>query len=350
MKHGKNDKKLDELISRVISREEPKFDFDKWKQTHKEAIEIFESQTTDKQISHFAYPLDIWRIIMKSRITKLAAAAVIIIVIIGLHKFNNSINGTSVAWADVAKRLEQMSSYKARSSRVFTEVGQKEPHLQCEVFTYFSPDHGYMEEQYIGGELGMLGYGLFSEKLLIIVLPQTKQYYRFELNEEILSMVEYINPMNPNGIMKLFGSDRCTRLSKRKINGVDAEGFEVRDIKVFSWVPRILFKLESIDMRVWVDPDTLLPIEVETVGLIEKGLLTGFKDLVGKNVMYDIEYDAEIDENIFEPNIPDDYRLIDPANMAERAEITMLGIVPCGAAVIIYKHIKKRRNGIICSR
>ncbi len=47
---------------------------------------------------------NIWRIIMKSPMTKLAAAAVIIIaVLIGVHHFGGSIDGTSVAWADVQK-------------------------------------------------------------------------------------------------------------------------------------------------------------------------------------------------------------------------------------------------------
>ena len=61
--------------------------------------------------------------------------------------------------------------------------------------------------------------------------------------------------------------------------------------------------------------------------------------------MNNIEYDVEIDESIFELNIPDDYTLIDPANLSGKAELSMLGIVPCGAAIIIYKNIKKRHNG-----
>jgi len=41
---------------------------------------------------------------MKSPMTKLAAAAVIIIaVLIGIQHFDGSIDGTSVAWADVQK-------------------------------------------------------------------------------------------------------------------------------------------------------------------------------------------------------------------------------------------------------
>ena len=40
MKRRYEYKNLDELISRAISREKPKFDFDKWKQTHRKEIEI----------------------------------------------------------------------------------------------------------------------------------------------------------------------------------------------------------------------------------------------------------------------------------------------------------------------
>jgi len=51
---------------------------------------------------------NIWRIIMKSRITKLAAAAVIIIaVLIGINQFGGSIDGSSVAWGELVERLER---------------------------------------------------------------------------------------------------------------------------------------------------------------------------------------------------------------------------------------------------
>jgi len=290
----------------------------------------------------------IWRTIMKSRVSKIAAAA-IIIVIIGLHQFNNSINGTSIVWADVAERLEKVSSYKAQARRVLTEVGQEEPFFQCDVLRYFSPDHGAVEESYVDGELVMLAYCSISEKSVLIVFPLNKVYCRFDFNEELLSLVEYINPANTDGIMKLFGSERCTRLGSREIDGVIAEGFEVKDVKVFSQVTRFLLHLEAVNIHLWVNEETLLPMRIEGEGFFQ-GLMTMFKNCRYKEVVHSIEYDVEIDESIFDPNIPDDYILIDPANITEKAEMTMLGIVPCGAAIIIYKHINKRRNGIICSR
>ncbi|MHC4756591.1 MAG: hypothetical protein ACYTBP_15770 [Planctomycetota bacterium] len=161
----------------------------------------------------------IWRIIMKSRITRISAA-VIIIAIIGLHQFSNSINGTSVVWADVAKKLEKVSSYKAKADRAFTETGQEEPFFECEILRYFSPDHGSVEESYEDGELVMLAYCSIAEKAAIVVLSDLKMYFRFDLNEELLSVTEYMNPANTDGIMKLFGSERCIRLGNREIDGV----------------------------------------------------------------------------------------------------------------------------------
>jgi hypothetical protein len=276
-----------------------------------QAVDNYKKQKSTSTDSHIS------RTIMK--ITKLAAAVIFIAAIIGLHQFSSSIRGTSVVWADVAERLKKVSSYTARAHRVLTEVGEEEPFFQCEVLKYFSPDHGFMEESYVGGELVMLAYPSISEKSLLIVFPRNKVYCRFDYNEELLSLVEDINPVNTDGMMKLFGSKRCVKLGSREIDGVIAEGFEVKHVKIFSQVPRFLGHVKGVDMRLWVNEKTLLPMRIEGEGFVGKGLMTGFKDFTYKEVMYDFEYDVEIDESIFEPNIPDDYTLFDPANIAEKS-------------------------------
>ena len=291
---------------------------------------------------------NILRAIMK--ITKLAAAAIFIAVIIGLHQFRSSIRGTSIVWADVAERLEKVSSYKAQARRVLTEVGQEEPFFQGDILRYFSPDYESIEESYVDGRLVMLAYCSISEKSALIVFPLNKVYCRFDLNEELLSLTEYMNPANTDGIVKLFGSERCVRLGSKKIDGVTTEGFEVKDVKLFSQVPRYLLHPEDINIRLWVNEETLLPTRIEGEGFVGKGLMTGFKEFKYEEVMHSIEYDVEIDESVFEPNIPDDYILIDPANMTEKAELVMLCILPFNAVMIAHEHFKKRRNGIICSR
>ena len=126
MKSAKDSEQLDELILRAVSRERPKFDFDKWKRAHKDAVQIFKQQTADSQVTYSDQPFNIWRIIMKSRITKLAAAAVIIIaVFIGADYFGG-IEPEAVAWAEVTSRLAQVDYVhvywlKSRDDRLFRQ-------------------------------------------------------------------------------------------------------------------------------------------------------------------------------------------------------------------------------------
>ncbi|MBN2127990.1 MAG: hypothetical protein JW741_00770 [Sedimentisphaerales bacterium] len=278
---------------------------------------------------------------VKTRIVKLAAAAILIAAILGLHQFNGSLRGTSIAWSEVAERLENVSSYKARAHRVLTEVGQEEPFFECEILRYFSPDHGSVEESYEDGELVMLAYCSLSEKAAIVVFPQNKVYFRFDLNEELMSLVEYANPANTEGIMKLFGSERCVRLGSREFDGVRAEGFEVKDVQIFSQVPRFLLHVKDIDVRLWVDNETLLPARIEGEGLFE-GLMTLSRNCKYEEVMHDIEYDVQIDEKIFEPNIPDDYKCVDPAATAGKAELVLLVVLPCGTVTLVTRRITRR--------
>ena len=55
------------------------------------------------------YPAFIWRKIMKSPITKLAAAAVIVIVVsIVINQFGGSIDGTTIAFAQITENMNKM--------------------------------------------------------------------------------------------------------------------------------------------------------------------------------------------------------------------------------------------------
>ncbi|MCF7956218.1 MAG: flippase-like domain-containing protein, partial [Phycisphaerae bacterium] len=57
---------------------------------------------------------DVWVMVMQSRITRFSIATIIIIaVLIGINKSGVSIDGSSVAWADVVKKFRSMSSYSA---------------------------------------------------------------------------------------------------------------------------------------------------------------------------------------------------------------------------------------------
>ncbi len=74
-KQGK-EKRLDELISRTINTEKPQFDAEKWKQKY--PVE-FQSLLSRAAKGDSARQPGILKVILKSPLTKLAAAAVIIV-------------------------------------------------------------------------------------------------------------------------------------------------------------------------------------------------------------------------------------------------------------------------------
>jgi len=76
MNKQRNEKRLDELISRTINTEKPQFDAEKWKQKYPEEYQMLISRTSKKASTHRP---NIWRITLRNPITKLAAAAVIIV-------------------------------------------------------------------------------------------------------------------------------------------------------------------------------------------------------------------------------------------------------------------------------
>ena len=78
MSDEKNEKWLDEQISRTINTGKPQFDGEKWKEKYAEEFQILKSRAG--QSSHAHWP-SIWRILIKSKIVKFAAAAVIVLAV-----------------------------------------------------------------------------------------------------------------------------------------------------------------------------------------------------------------------------------------------------------------------------
>ncbi len=78
MNEQRDEKWLDELISKAIDTSEPKFDAEKWKQKHpREFQSLVKSPSRWSSQSRFA----VFSIVLKSRAVKVAAAAVIIVAI-----------------------------------------------------------------------------------------------------------------------------------------------------------------------------------------------------------------------------------------------------------------------------
>jgi hypothetical protein len=73
-----NEKRLDELISQTINTEKPRFDAEKWKQKYPEEFQSLLSRAAKGDSARLP---SILKVILKSPLTKLAAAAVIILAV-----------------------------------------------------------------------------------------------------------------------------------------------------------------------------------------------------------------------------------------------------------------------------
>jgi len=78
MNEQRNEKRIDELISRTINTEKPQFDVEKWKQEYPEEYQVLFSRAAKGDSSRQP---TILKVILKSPLTKITAAAVIILAV-----------------------------------------------------------------------------------------------------------------------------------------------------------------------------------------------------------------------------------------------------------------------------
>ncbi|MEJ2703397.1 MAG: hypothetical protein P8Z79_13240 [Sedimentisphaerales bacterium] len=229
---------------------------------------------TKKQPQERTTPLGVLRkTIMKSRRTKLATAAVIIIgVFIGLHYLTGSIDGTNVAWGDVVKQISHFRPYICTC----TVEDERSPARSYRLMRFSLTKR---REIYSDGSIAVVDLAipkrltLYPEKKHAIELTYIGQPTSdFDLLRMVSSMQ---NQSSGEGGIQEWGV--------QKIEGHVAKGF------------RSLGKYN--DITVWADVETKLPVcmEIIHVGMGTKIILSEFK------------FDVDLDESLFSTTAPEGY-------------------------------------------
>ena len=78
MNEQKNEKQIEELISRTINTKKPQFDAEKWKQKYPDEYQVLLSRAAKEDS---ARQPNILKVVLKSPLAKIAAAAVIILAV-----------------------------------------------------------------------------------------------------------------------------------------------------------------------------------------------------------------------------------------------------------------------------
>ncbi|MHC4203663.1 MAG: PDZ domain-containing protein [Planctomycetota bacterium] len=239
-----------------------------------------------------AWP-DIWRIIMKHKLTKLAAAAVIIMaVILGL----NIIPGTdmsSVVLADVAREIEQIKNCVFKKTTIVSSEDNGTNSFDSLV--YYT-EAAVREDLYDDKKITHQVYVTFSQRILVGVDHKAKVYKKMDLTDEDL---EKLSPVSPKNIVNLIlGKGKYEELGRKTVDGVLSEGFEFTGKRAMLSIDKD--RVENVVTRLWVDVKTNLPIRVEVNCVLNN-------DTKASVVMCDPKWDVELEPDFFEPKIPDDY-------------------------------------------
>ena len=226
-----------------------------------------QQQKREGRISHIlAFTGDT---IMKNRITKLAAAAAIIIALFaGLYLFMGPVDVASVAWADV---LEEMKNVRSVTFKVID--GRESVFRE---FTLMKP--GY-ERCVTSLDTHPISFRDHTRQRTLDIYPESKRAVVIQRVGWEASTIRLFNYFRWFEDMQ-NKTGECID-DQEKINGKIAQKFVVRE--------------GGHAITFWVDPETNLPVKVK------------FGSVKGGRVMKDFVWNPELDESIFIFDPPDGY-------------------------------------------
>ena len=234
-------------------------------------------------------------ILMKNPITKLAiAAALVAAVLVGISLFSSS--GSGVVWAEVAQRVQASRGVIFR----LTEEIEPDPYSQRVDFSinHYSSTKARLD-RYIGGQIVNTMYNDCGTKTVILVDHSHKSYVQ---DTNAKDMPDSLGIADPNNMIERFLATEHRELGQKTIDGVLCEGIETTDTALYG----TRNPPDSLTAQIWVSVETGYPVRCESEHIRDDGQ----KRL--KWVSDQFQWDVELDEQIFEPDVPAGYIDISP--------------------------------------
>jgi hypothetical protein len=245
----------------------------------------------------------IWRIIMKSQLTKIAAAAVVIIACMaGLTMFKQT-SSVAIALDDVLTRIEQINSYMYQTNSTTTVsrvVNDRKMVVDVKMHgtVLVSKEYGRKETMTIQNldskeTTSQETYLLFKEKSRITISHTRKSYTHIEYDDAFFE--EYMkDSSDPRTMVEQILKCEYKSLGISTIDGVKVEGFQTQDPNYMEGL------LGKVDIKLWVDLKTQLPVKIErNIQREEPMNISG--------VMNNFQWNVPVGASEFKPVIPEDY-------------------------------------------
>jgi hypothetical protein len=239
------------------------------------------------------------RMIMRRPITRLAAAAAIVaIVVLGLWEFLGVGSKSGTAWARVSRKVQEVDTYTFRERRILTAGPRPEGFgftADVESIYHCSKEHGVFVQGYRDGQPFMAFYGLPRSGERVTIDLSARQYEHKPLTDAELAE---IRDLQPQAIVPRVLSREHMEIGQDRIEGADVLGVQTHDpTAAFLKAPAV----EDFTARLWIDPQTDLPVWVE-VSYVH----TDSK--VRTILVYDrFRWNVDLEPSLFEPNVPPDF-------------------------------------------
>lgn len=252
-----------------------------------------------KHHSAFILP-NIGRFIMKSPMTRLAAAAVIITAIsLGLFEFIGTGSSSGVVWAEVARNVQASPGVIFR----IRKTGSGDPNDQW--------PNGYTVMQrnatlsrtdwYRGDQIHRTVYFDLVGKTRIWVAHDASVYSEEAMSDEDIQKMQAngLGWTDPKALINRGLTREHHKLGWKTIDGVRCEGIETND----AGGDFFRFPLKSFSGRLWVSVETGYPV------LLELNVIGGDDGSIHHMTTLDqFQWNVDLSPEDVEPEIPADYR------------------------------------------
>ena len=255
----------------------------------------------------------------KSQITRLAAAAMVIIaVLFGLNIFDD---GNGVVWGEVLNNIQKVGAFAYRMKLNMVGLLEEKESVELEAEGWVSEKNGIRTNTYKEGKLRTKGYLSIPDRVAITVIPGQKTYLRMTLTDELFKKIqkEYCDPRE---LVEEFMKYEYTKLGRSKIDGIEVEGIECRDPGIARGVAAEIAgeMVGNVVARLWAAVENDLPVRLQIEVFTEDG------EKVLDMLAYGYQWDIELEPKVFEPDIPDDYKLVADVELSSDEESVVEGL------------------------
>ncbi len=258
------------------------------------------------------------RIFTMKPITKIAAAAIIIIGISAVFLFPTG--GQSIALAAVYDKVLQTQAFMYKMSMTVTGMGEMtgmpemDGTMEMDITITVSEDYGMKIENHMttpGPEgktknVTQLAFLSPKEKVMVSIIPEQKMYQTIEFTDDLWEQTKKQNNDPREMIKQMLECDytELEQTEQREINGVKVQGFQTSDPAISGGVS------DDCTATLWVDVETWLPVKYEmTMKMGENAEAHCVIDL--------FEWDVPVSAADFEYTIPEGYKEFGSMKMPE---------------------------------